>query len=75
MKTTEFVKELKQRASNVKDVNPFWRRIQIIGATILGVGTLIVTAPISLPVGLVSAGTYMITVGSTITGIAQLTKK
>lgn len=75
MKTTEFVKELKERASGVKDVNPFWRRVQLIGACVVGIGTLIITAPISLPVGLVSAGTYMITVGTTITGIAQLTKK
>lgn len=75
MKASEFVKELKERATDVKNVNPFWRRMQIIGACILGVGTLIVSAPVSLPVGLVSAGTYMITVGTTITGIAQLTKK
>lgn len=75
MKTTEFVKELKERTSGVKDVNPFWRRVQLIGVIVAGVGTLIITAPVSLPVGLVSAGTYLVTVGSTITGIAQLTKK
>lgn len=75
MKTSEFLKEVKERAAKVSDVNPFWRKMQIVGATILGVGTLIVASPISLPAGLVAAGTYMITVGTTITGIAQLTKK
>jgi hypothetical protein len=75
MKTQEFIKELKDRTAGLKDVNPFWRRVQIIGACVLGVGGLIVAAPFSLPAGLITAGTYMITVGTTITGIAQLTKK
>lgn len=75
MSTKEFTQELKDRVKGLNDVNPFWRKVQLIGACIGGVGLLITAAPFSLPVGLVTAGTYLITVGGTITGIAQLTKK
>ena len=75
MSGKQFLTDLKERAKSVNDVNPFWRKMQIIGACIGGVGLLITTIPVSLPAAVVSAGTYLITVGTTITGIAQLTKK
>ena len=65
--------EVKDRAMSEK--NPFWVKMQIAGACIVAVGTLITAAPFALPAGLVAAGTYFITIGGTITGIAQLTKK
>jgi hypothetical protein len=67
------VKELKYRST--ANTPKFWKNVQIVGACIVGIGTLIVTAPVSLPVGVVSLGTYLITVGGTITGLAQLTKE
>jgi hypothetical protein len=73
MKT--FIKEVKERATAVKDVNSFWRKMQLVGAAMLGVGTIIVAFPIALPAGIITAATYLMTVGTTITGISQLTKK
>jgi hypothetical protein len=68
-----FVKEVKERATG--EVNLFWRKMQLVGATMLGLGTIIVACPIALPAGIITAATYLITVGTTITGISQLTKK
>lgn len=70
-----FGSELKERVFGVKDVNPFWRKMQLAGAIFAGIGTIIVAAPFGLPVALIAAGKYAITIGGTITGIAQLTKK
>lgn len=67
------INEIKERATS--DVNPFWRKVQIFGGCVLAVGTIIVAAPIALPAGLVAAGTYMVTIGTTVAGLSQLTKK
>jgi hypothetical protein len=63
--------ELKDRSQ--AKTPEFWRKAQIVGATIGGIGLLITTFPVSLPAGIVTAGTYMITVGATIGGVSQLT--
>ncbi len=55
--------------------NPFWKKARIVGAVIAGIGTIIVSAPITIPVGIVSVATYLIVVGGTITSVAQLTEK
>jgi hypothetical protein len=73
MKTTDFLKESAQRATS--PVKPFWAKVRMIGLVIGGIGTLIVSLPLSLPAALVSAGTYLITAGGTIAGISQLTQK
>jgi phage-related minor tail protein len=73
MKTTEFLKESAQRATT--PVKPFWAKVRMIGLIIGGIGTLIVSLPLSLPAGIISAGTYLITAGGTIAGISQLTQK
>lgn len=49
---------------------PFWKRIGLIGVCLAGVGTLITTLPLSLPVGIVSVGAYLITAGGTLSGIS-----
>ena len=51
--------------------NNFWRKARIIGAAIAGIGTIIVTAPVSIP--LAGIGAYLVTIGTTIAGVAQLT--
>lgn len=53
----------------------FWKKVGIFGACVAGIGTLITTLPISLPVGLVSIGTYLITAGGTLTGISIFAKE
>lgn len=65
--------EIKNRIKSKK--NPFWRKIRIAGAVIAGVGTIIVAAPVALPVALVGVGNYLITIGVTVTGVAQITKE
>jgi hypothetical protein len=73
MKTTDFLKEAAQRATS--PTKPFWAKMRMIGLVIGGIGTLIVSLPLSLPAGIISAGTYLITAGGTIAGISQLTQK
>ena len=53
----------------------FWKKVQWLGAGLAATGTLIITLPVSLPVGLAAWGTYLLTVGTTITGLSQLTKE
>ena len=53
----------------------FWKKVGIFGMCVAGIGTLITTAPVSLPVGLVSVGSYLITAGGTLTGISIFAKE
>lgn len=71
MKTQQFLTELSERAKGIKDVNPFWRKIQTVGIILFAVGSIVVTLPWSIS----NAGSYFIAIGTTITTIAQLTKK
>lgn len=54
---------------------PFFKKVINVGLTLGMVGTAIVTLPISLPAAIVTAGTYMIAVGTTAATIAKLTKR
>lgn len=72
-KITKGVKELKDRAT--AKTPKFWKKMQIAGAIVAGIGTIIISAPISIPAGIIATGTYLLTVGGTITAIAQLTKE
>jgi len=66
------MKELKDRW---KSKTPkFWKTIQKIGIVAGAVGTILITAPVSLPVVLVSAGGYLVTAGGITAALAQLTK-
>jgi len=51
----------------------FWKRIQKLGIVIGAIGGAILTAPVSLPVAAVTAATYMITAGSVMATMSQLT--
>ena len=52
----------------------FWKKVQRIGIVAGAVGTILITAPVSLPVTLVAAGGYLVTAGGITAALAQLTK-
>jgi hypothetical protein len=51
----------------------FWKRVQKIAITIGAVAGVIVTAPITLPVAVVTVASYAITVGTVAATLSQLT--
>jgi hypothetical protein len=54
---------------------PFFKKVINIGLTVGMIGTALVTMPISLPVALATAGSYMVAVGVTAATVAKLTKR
>jgi hypothetical protein len=59
---------------NAKTPN-FWKNVQKIGLAAGAIGTILVTAPISLPASLVVAGGYLVTAGGITATLAQFTKE
>jgi hypothetical protein len=51
----------------------FFRQLRTIGITIGAIGTALMAAPVALPVGIVSAAGYLVTVGSVVAAVSQLT--
>ncbi len=51
----------------------FFKKIRNVGLVVGAIGTAILTAPVGIPVAVVSIGGYLITAGSVITAISQLT--
>jgi ABC-type xylose transport system permease subunit len=51
----------------------FFRTLRTIGITIGAIGTAIIAAPVALPVAIVTAAGYLITVGSVVAAVSQLT--
>jgi hypothetical protein len=51
----------------------FWKTIQKIGIVAGAVGTVLITAPVSMPISLVSVGGYLVTAGGITAALAQLT--
>ena len=51
----------------------FWKRVQKIAITVGAVAGVIVTAPITLPVAVVTVASYAITVGTVAATLSQLT--
>lgn len=49
----------------------FWKKMQVIGLTIGGLGAIIAAPPIGLGV----LGSYMVTIGSVTSVLSQLTKE
>jgi hypothetical protein len=52
----------------------FWKKVQKIGLVAGAVGTILITAPVSLPASLVVTGGYLVTAGGITAALAQLTK-
>ena len=43
----------------------FWKRVQTIGLSLAGISSVILTAPVSLPIGIVTLAGYLATVSYT----------
>lgn len=63
--------ELTQRIS--EPTPKFWKKIQRIMITLGIVGGAVLTAPISLPAAIMTAGGYLATAGAVGTALSQLT--
>lgn len=53
----------------------FWKKVQKVGLVLTGLGTFLVSAPISLPATVVSLGGYAAFGGGLIATLSQLTVK
>lgn len=51
----------------------FFRKLRTIGITIGAIGTAFIAAPVALPVAIVTAAGYLVTVGSVVAAVSQLT--
>jgi hypothetical protein len=51
----------------------FWKKVQTIGLSLAGISAVILSAPVSLPVGIVTLASYMATAGGVVGVISQLT--
>ncbi|HLO56450.1 MAG TPA: hypothetical protein VK169_19290 [Saprospiraceae bacterium] len=60
--------------NRVKAPTPkFFKVLRNIGLIMAGVGTVLLTAPISLPAAVVTIGGYMVTAGGVATAVSQIT--
>jgi len=76
---------LKQSSPKKQDMNlkerwqsktpDFWKKVQKIGIAFGVIGGAIIAAPVALPAALITAGGYMIAVGSVTATLSQLTKE
>ena len=53
----------------------FFRKLRNIGITIAAVGGAIIASPVALPAAIVTAAGYLITAGTVVTAISQVTVK
>ena len=67
------MKEIFERIS--EPTPSFWKRIRKYGLIAGAIGGAIMTAPVSLPVGIVAIGGYLATVGAVTATLSQLTSK
>jgi len=51
----------------------FFKVLRNIGLIMAGVGTVLLTAPVSLPVAVVTIGGYLVTAGGVVTAVSQIT--
>jgi len=51
----------------------FWKKVQSIGLVLSAVGTVLMTAPVGLPIAIITAGGYAAFGGSLIAAMSQLT--
>jgi hypothetical protein len=53
----------------------WWKKFRNTASVIAGIAGALIVAPIALPVGVVTALTYVAVVGGAVAGTAQLTKE
>lgn len=51
----------------------FFRVMRAIGLSLAAVGTALITAPVALPVAVITAGGYLLVAGSVATAVSQFT--
>lgn len=51
----------------------FWKKVQSIGLVLSAVGTVLITAPVGLPIAIITAGSYAAFGGSLIAAMSQFT--
>ena len=51
----------------------FWKKVQCIGVVLSAVGAVLITAPVGLPIAIITAGGYAAFGGSLIAAMSQLT--
>lgn len=51
----------------------FWKKVQTIGLSLAGISAVILSAPVSLPAGIITIAGYMATAGGVVGVISQLT--
>lgn len=51
----------------------FFRVMRAIGISLAAVGTALITAPVALPVAVITAGGYLVVAGSVATAVSQFT--
>lgn len=51
---------------------PFFKKMRLVGLTLAAAGGVLIASPIALPVGLVTAGGYLIVAGSVATAVSQV---
>ena len=51
----------------------FFKVLRHVGLVLAGVGTVLLTAPVSLPVTVVTIGGYLVTAGGVATAVSQIT--
>lgn len=66
------MKETRKRWKS--DTPAFFRKVIKIGLTVGAIGGAILTAPITLPAGIISLGGYMVVAGLVSAGVAKTTK-
>lgn len=70
---TGFVKTLVERCK--ADTPPFFKKLRLVGLALAAAGGVLVAAPITLPIALVTAGGYLIVAGSVATAVSQVAVK
>jgi len=51
----------------------FFKVLRNVGLVLAGVGTVLLTAPVSLPAAVVKIGGYLVTAGGVATAVSQIT--
>lgn len=51
----------------------FFKLLRNIGLIMAGIGTVLLTAPVSLPAAVVTIGGYLVTAGGVATAVSQIT--
>lgn len=66
---------LKEGWERFKSETPtFWKKVRNASLTVVGVCTVILTAPVSLPAGLITVATYVVTAAGVASVLSQTTK-